>query len=193
MTTFSSGGGSGFIGTSLSSLLRKCGYDVVIISRVPSAFSMTWGDLEKNGLPKNTTAVVSLAGQNILDMKRRWNAGFQQTVSASRINTTQTLARAIERAEIKPNVFVSTSGVGKIVLHIFIKKSCLDILKSSKATIHHIPQKSTLKILKVVQVTTLLNCALNGKQRQNYPLIVMFVKLSSAQVILPVLRQRMLF
>ena len=41
---------------------------------------MTWGDLERNGLPKNTTAVVSLAGQNILDRKRKWNSGFQQTV-----------------------------------------------------------------------------------------------------------------
>nr|CAG4637075.1 EOG090X07KR [Ceriodaphnia reticulata] len=106
------GGGSGFIGTALSSLLRNCGYDVVIVSRVPGAFCMTWGELEKNGLPRNTTAVVSLAGQNILDMKRRWNSGFEQTVRASRINTTHSLTKAIERAEIKPSVFVSASGVG---------------------------------------------------------------------------------
>nr|CAG4651042.1 EOG090X07KR [Simocephalus serrulatus] len=106
------GGGSGFIGTALSNLLRVSGYDVIIVSRVPGTFSMTWNDLDQNGLPKNTTAVVSLAGQNILDMKRKWNTGFQQTVRASRINTTRSLARAIERAEIKPSVFVSTSGVG---------------------------------------------------------------------------------
>ncbi|EFX83469.1 hypothetical protein DAPPUDRAFT_301869 [Daphnia pulex] len=106
------GGGSGFIGTALSSLLRHCGYDVVIVSRVPGAFSTTWSDLERHGLPKNTTAVISLAGQNILDFKRRWNPGFQQTVRASRINTSHSLAMAIQRAEIKPSVFVSTSGVG---------------------------------------------------------------------------------
>ena len=36
---------------------------------------------------------------------------------ASRIITTHSLARAIERAEIKPSVFVSTSGVG--ILNIY--------------------------------------------------------------------------
>ncbi len=94
--------------------MRNCGYDVVVVSRVPGTFCMTWSDLENNGLPRNTTAVVSLAGQNILDMKRRWNSGFEQTVRASRINTTHSLARAIERAETKPSVFVSTSGVGNL-------------------------------------------------------------------------------
>ncbi|KZS19301.1 epimerase family protein SDR39U1 [Daphnia magna] len=106
------GGGSGFIGTALSNLLCSCGYDVVIVSRVPGSFRMTWSELEQNGLPKNTAAVVSLAGQNILDMKRRWNSGFEQTVRASRINTTLSLVKAIEKADVKPSVFVSTSGVG---------------------------------------------------------------------------------
>ena len=74
---------------------------------------MTWGDLERNGLPKNTTAVVSLAGQNILDLSRKWTPGFQQTVRASRILSTYSLVKAIERSDQKPHVFVSTSGVGK--------------------------------------------------------------------------------
>nr|CAG4646320.1 EOG090X07KR [Macrothrix elegans] len=106
------GGGSGFIGTALSNLLRISGYDVVVVSRMPAAFSITWENLERNGLPKNTIAVVSMAGQNILDMKRRWTSGFQQTVKASRINTTLTLAKSIQKAEVKPSVFVSMSGVG---------------------------------------------------------------------------------
>jgi len=106
------GGGSGFIGTALCNLLRFNGYDAVIVSRVPGPHCMTWGDLEKNGLPKNTQAVVSLAGQNILDMTRRWTPGFQQTVRASRLLTTHTLATAIEQAAEKPRVFVSVSGVG---------------------------------------------------------------------------------
>ena len=73
---------------------------------------MTWGELALKGLPKNTTAVVSMAGQNILDVKRRWNDGFKQTVKASRINTTVQLAQAISNAPEKPKVFISTSGVG---------------------------------------------------------------------------------
>ena len=110
------GGGSGFIGTALSNTLRLHGYDVVIVSRIPGPFCMTWGDLEKNGLPKNTQAVVSLAGQNILDMTRRWTPGFQQTVRASRLLTTHTLAQAIEQAIEKPKVFVSVSGVGNLLI-----------------------------------------------------------------------------
>lgn len=73
---------------------------------------MTWNDLERKGLPQNTMAVVSMAGQNVLDLSRRWTPGFQQTVKASRINTTKSLARAIQNADVKPSVFVSTSGVG---------------------------------------------------------------------------------
>lgn len=106
------GGGSGFIGTALCNLLRFNGYEAVVVSRIPGPHCMTWGDLEKNGLPKNTQAVVSLAGQNILDMTRRWTPGFQQTVRASRLLTTHTLANAINQAEEKPKVFISVSGVG---------------------------------------------------------------------------------
>ena len=110
------GGGSGFIGTALCNLLRFNGYEAVVVSRIPGPHCMTWGDLEKNGLPKNTQAVVSLAGQNILDMTRRWTPGFQQTVRASRLLTTHTLAKAIDQAEEKPKVFVSVSGVGNSYL-----------------------------------------------------------------------------
>ena len=36
------GGGSGFIGTSLTAQLRKRGYDVMIVSRKPGPYRMTW-------------------------------------------------------------------------------------------------------------------------------------------------------
>nr|CAG4650214.1 EOG090X07KR [Sida crystallina] len=106
------GGGTGFIGTALCNILRKTGYDVVVVSRVPGPYCVTWGELETTGLPRSTVAVVNLAGQNILDKKRSWTPGFQQTVRASRINTTLSLVKAIKEAEFKPKVFVSTSGVG---------------------------------------------------------------------------------
>jgi len=66
-------------------------------------------------LPANTVAVVSLAGQNVLDPTRRWTPGFKQNVWASRVNTTQSLVQAITRAPVKPKVFISISGVGKTV------------------------------------------------------------------------------
>nr|CAG4638503.1 EOG090X07KR [Cyclestheria hislopi] len=73
---------------------------------------MTWSKLQQDGLPHATAAVVNLAGQNVLDKRRRWTSGFQQTIRASRINTTRALVDAIVRAEEKPKVFVSTSAIG---------------------------------------------------------------------------------
>ncbi|KAK4318541.1 hypothetical protein Pmani_010452 [Petrolisthes manimaculis] len=106
------GGGTGFIGTALSNTLKRKGYDVLTVSRKLGPYRITWGELNSKGLPESTTAVVNLAGQNVLDPMRRWTEGFKQNVWASRVNTTQYLAQAIKEAPVKPKVFVSASGVG---------------------------------------------------------------------------------
>ncbi|XP_044270343.1 epimerase family protein SDR39U1 [Tribolium madens] len=106
------GGGTGFIGSHLCKTLKSQGYGVTVISRMPGPQRMTWNDLNRVGLPEGTTAVINLAGQNVLDMKQRWNAGFKQNVFNSRINTTLSLAKAISNAQNKPSVFVTISGVG---------------------------------------------------------------------------------
>lgn len=82
-----------------------------IVSRMPALNSITWTDIDKLGLPEDTSAVVNLAGQNVLDPSRRWTVGFKQNVYNSRINTAKSLARAIEKAEVKPDVFINISGV----------------------------------------------------------------------------------
>lgn len=71
-------------------------------------------DLPKVGIPDNCKAVINLAGQNILDPKYRWTAGFKQNVYSSRINTTKWLAEAINAAPKKPDVFITVSGVGNV-------------------------------------------------------------------------------
>ncbi|XP_076329929.1 epimerase family protein SDR39U1 isoform X2 [Tachypleus tridentatus] len=106
------GGGSGFIGSALSKVLRTAGYDVITVSRKPGVWRITWEDLANDGLPDNCVAVVSLAGQNILDPRRRWTAGFKQNVWASRVNTTKSLADAIQNIKTPPEVFATISGVG---------------------------------------------------------------------------------
>ena len=63
----------------------------------------------KSGLPKDTTAVINVAGQNILDPTRRWTRGFKQNVWNSRVETTKTLAKAVAHTDAK--VFVNISGV----------------------------------------------------------------------------------
>ncbi|XP_071525217.1 epimerase family protein SDR39U1-like isoform X1 [Panulirus ornatus] len=106
------GGGTGFIGTALSNSLKQRGYEVLVVSRKPGPYRTSWNDLHKEGLPNTTTAVVNLAGQNVLDPLRRWTEGFKQNVWASRVNTTKYLAQAIKESSVKPKVFVSASGVG---------------------------------------------------------------------------------
>ncbi|XP_022207961.2 epimerase family protein SDR39U1 [Nilaparvata lugens] len=106
------GGGTGFIGSAFSYLLKSKGYEVTIISRMPGPQRMTWFDIDENGIPDNVTAVVNLAGQNILDAMQRWTPGFKQNVINSRVNTTLTLAAAINKAQHKPSAFVTISGVG---------------------------------------------------------------------------------
>ncbi|XP_046614160.1 epimerase family protein SDR39U1 [Neodiprion virginianus] len=103
------GGGTGFIGTALVNAFKQRGFCPIIISRMPGPFRMSWHDLERDGLPKNTTAVVNVAGQNILDPTQRWTPGFKQNIWNSRVETTKLLARAVTACP--PKVFVTISGV----------------------------------------------------------------------------------
>jgi hypothetical protein len=41
---------------------------------------MSWDELSKSGLPHGTTAVVNVAGQNVLDPLSSWTPKFQQLV-----------------------------------------------------------------------------------------------------------------
>lgn len=107
------GGGSGFIGSALAGALagalRARGDRVTLISRSPGPERITWTELEQQGLPP-CDAVVNLAGQHILDVRRRWNDAYRDEVIRSRVETTRTLVRAINASAAPPEVFVSTAG-----------------------------------------------------------------------------------
>ncbi|XP_068821244.1 epimerase family protein SDR39U1 isoform X3 [Capricornis sumatraensis] len=75
------GGGTGFIGTALTQLLKARGHEVTLISRKPGPDRITW------------------------------NAAFQKEVLSSRLETTQTLARAIAKAPQPPQAWVLVTGV----------------------------------------------------------------------------------
>jgi len=124
------GGGTGFIGREVEALFEKLGYEVMIVGREKKAdisgriFELlrdkdpprqglkTWADIEEDGLPSGTVAVVNTAGQNVLDPLRRWTPGFRKDVYSSRINTNHLLAQAIIKSKVKPKAFVHMSGVG---------------------------------------------------------------------------------
>jgi uncharacterized protein (TIGR01777 family) len=103
------GGGSGFIGSALSFALRSRGDHVTLISRTPGPGRMTWSDLARRGQPA-CAAVVNLAGQHILDLRRRWTAAYRNEVVNSRVKTTKQVVKALNQSASPPEVFVSTSG-----------------------------------------------------------------------------------
>jgi len=108
------GGGTGFIGTELCKTLKKKGYTPIIVSRAPGPSRLTYTNLESNGLPVNTTAIVNLAGQNVLDFFHRWTGTFKSQVYDSRINTAKAFKEVIEKSdeEKRPKVFVQITGIG---------------------------------------------------------------------------------
>lgn len=80
--------------------------------------------MECNGLPENTTAVINVAGQNVLDPKQRWSEGFKQSVINSRVKTTKLLAKAI--VNTKASIFATISGVA------YYKPNAMEYTEESK-------------------------------------------------------------
>jgi len=106
------GGGSGFIGKSLTPHLTSQGHAISLISRTKNDNTITWGDIETSGLPP-CDAVVNLAGANLMG-QLRWTQEYRQQVWNSRVGTNKAIARAIAqmKREDRPKVFLSSSAVG---------------------------------------------------------------------------------
>lgn len=106
---------------------------------------MTWQQLLKKGLSSDTTVVINLAGQNILDPWRVWTDEFKAEVYRSRVNTTKLLANSIKNS-LQDCVFITMSGVGiyptntseiyteysKVAPYDFLSDLCHDWEKASK-------------------------------------------------------------
>ncbi|XP_069733152.1 epimerase family protein SDR39U1 isoform X2 [Phaenicophaeus curvirostris] len=108
------GGGSGFVGSALTQLLRSRGHGVTLVSRQGGQDRITWEELSHSGLPL-CDAVVNLAGENVLNPFRRWDDAFCREVFNSRIETTKTLAKAIAEAQQPPRAWVVVTGVGVVL------------------------------------------------------------------------------
>lgn len=116
-------GGTGMIGSRLSALLGKDGYDVVVLSRNPSEKCQTlpsgvrairwdgktpqgWGHL----LDHPDTFIINLAGESIASL--RWTTAHKQRVLQSRLDATHAVVAAIQQSTHKPRAFIQASAMG---------------------------------------------------------------------------------
>jgi uncharacterized protein (TIGR01777 family) len=115
-------GGTGFIGRALCRELLQAGHTVTVLTRDASKAQATlpseirvaeWSVHKPDALPpllSHAQAVVNLSGESIV--AQRWNPAFKQRLVDSRVQSTRTLANAIEKAEPRPSVLLNASATG---------------------------------------------------------------------------------
>ena len=101
-------GGTGFIGGALTLALKERRDDVAIVSRNASSGAVRWDDVEAE--VERADAIVHLAGEPVAGA--RWTRERLHAIRASRVDSTDRIARAIAKAARRPRVFVSGSAVG---------------------------------------------------------------------------------
>jgi hypothetical protein len=112
-------GSNGLIGRALVTRLEADGHSVHRVVRGAPALGVAAVDfaarhLDLSGLPGGTLdridAVFNLSGEHLSPL--RWSQTKRERVRASRVVTTDLIARAIAAADTPPAVFVSASAVG---------------------------------------------------------------------------------
>jgi uncharacterized protein len=107
-------GGSGLIGKRLTLLLEKKDYEVAWLSRSSQAQKHFLWDVEKKSIDPQAMewadAVIHLAGSGVAE--KRWTPERKKRILESRTKSTELLYTAIERANEKPNTFISASAIG---------------------------------------------------------------------------------
>jgi uncharacterized protein len=151
-------GGTGLVGSRLTKLLIKNGYQVKILTRKPveqkdsNPSYFEWdpdnGTIDKEAI-QQVSCVINLAGRNIYE--RRWSQSFKKAMYDSRILSTRLLVDQIGRSKDKP-VLINASALnyyGKDREGVlreddhpgddFLGKLCLDWEKEVfKAEKHHV-------------------------------------------------------
>ncbi|HSD86636.1 MAG TPA: NAD-dependent epimerase/dehydratase family protein, partial [Kofleriaceae bacterium] len=113
-------GATGFIGHALVDALRARGDQVVVLARDAARAKQQLGDIEaitadlENQGPwwdalNGTDAIIHLAGESLSG--KRWDARQKQKIRDSRVESTRTIVEAIEKAEPRPRVLITASGV----------------------------------------------------------------------------------
>lgn len=118
-------GGTGFVGTQLTSRLIKDNHEVTILTRSlkgakgsSPGVSYLEGDPTRNGpwqeAIKNHDALINLAGASIFS---KWTEEHKKAIRESRVNTTQNIIEGIPPPSQKGFTLFSTSAVGYYGFH----------------------------------------------------------------------------
>jgi uncharacterized protein (TIGR01777 family) len=113
VTTVAIAGASGFLGTALARHLSKEGYEVRRIGRASSRGADFHWDLDAGRLDPTALdgadVVVNLVGENVA---QRWTRDHKRAILASRLRSTEILAKTMAGVRTPPRVFLSTSAIG---------------------------------------------------------------------------------
>ncbi len=109
-------GASGLVGTRLTDLLLKNGYEVCHMSRHKKSGpinSFVWnienGDFDKSAL-EGVNAIIHLAGAGVAD--KRWNTHRKEEILQSRVKSTQLLYQVLKDTPNQVETVVSASAIG---------------------------------------------------------------------------------
>jgi hypothetical protein len=108
-------GGTGFLGSGLTTSFRADGHDVVLLTRRPRKPSdVAWDPLSPAGDWASTIdgadAVINLAGESI--DAGRWTAARKAAILESRVAATRAIVAAMAKARRPPAVLVNASAIG---------------------------------------------------------------------------------
>ncbi len=112
-------GSTGFIGKNLSSSFRSLNWVTESLTRMDFQDESKLTD-RVNG----ADVVIHLAGAPIV---KRWTRAYRQEIYASRVITTQKLARAIRKCGDHPGLFISTSASGIVKSGCTIQENGTDL------------------------------------------------------------------
>ena len=123
-------GGTGLIGRALSASLLADGHQASVLTRNPDrarnalasgVLPLKWQNADIEALSRlieTNDAVINLAGESIAGenllgiLTKRWTDESKKRIQQSRVEMGETLVKAIEMAEKKPQVFIQASAVG---------------------------------------------------------------------------------
>ena len=100
-------GGTGLIGSALSTKLESSGYDVLIVTRTPKGDEYGWDRLQE--ALEGSLAVVNLSGKSIACKFTEEN---KREILSSRIETAKMVSDAINRCVVKPTKWLNASATG---------------------------------------------------------------------------------